>query len=163
MTTFNKPSRREFFSDALVFPQSDTASRRIKPLTCVTERHTSRFDSYPQRTAKLSDVFSWCSIRHAGRRISSVIQHSTMHHNRSSGVCVETVCWPDGPVFESCWSRCPRGLRRGSAADRLLGLRVRIPAGAWMFVSYVKDKKTKCMAMKTKKEVRLKYEHSTRE
>jgi hypothetical protein len=25
-------------------------------------------------------------------------------------------------------------LRRGSAADRLLGLRVRIPPGAWMFV-----------------------------
>jgi hypothetical protein len=26
------------------------------------------------------------------------------------------------------------GLRRGSTADRLLGLRVRIPPGAWMFV-----------------------------
>jgi hypothetical protein len=26
----------------------------------------------------------------------------------------------------------PSGLRRVSAADRLLGLRVRIPAGAWM-------------------------------
>jgi len=31
-------------------------------------------------------------------------------------------------------SRWPRGLRRGSAADRLLGLWVRIPPGAWMFV-----------------------------
>ena len=30
-----------------------------------------------------------------------------------------------------------RGLRRGSAADCLLGLRVRIPPGAWMFVSCV--------------------------
>jgi hypothetical protein len=29
----------------------------------------------------------------------------------------------------------PHGLRRGSAAARLLGLRVRIPPGAWMFVS----------------------------
>ena len=28
----------------------------------------------------------------------------------------------------------PRGLRRGSAASRLLGLRVRIPPGAWMSV-----------------------------
>ena len=28
----------------------------------------------------------------------------------------------------------PRGLRRGSAAGRLLGLRVRIPLGAWIFV-----------------------------
>jgi hypothetical protein len=31
-------------------------------------------------------------------------------------------------------SRWPRGLRRGSAAARLLGLRVRIPPRAWMFV-----------------------------
>ena len=28
----------------------------------------------------------------------------------------------------------PRGLRRGSVAVRLLGLWVRIPPGAWMFV-----------------------------
>jgi hypothetical protein len=28
----------------------------------------------------------------------------------------------------------PRGLRRGSTAARLLGLRVRIPPGEWMFV-----------------------------
>ena len=30
----------------------------------------------------------------------------------------------------------PSGLRRESAADRLLGLRVRIPPGAWMFVRF---------------------------
>jgi hypothetical protein len=29
----------------------------------------------------------------------------------------------------------PRGLRRGSAAGRLLGFRVRIPPMVWMFVS----------------------------
>ena len=29
-------------------------------------------------------------------------------------------------------SQWPRGLRRGSVAARLLGLRVRIPPGAWM-------------------------------
>ena len=29
-------------------------------------------------------------------------------------------------------SRWPRGLRRGSAAARLLGVRVRIPPGVWM-------------------------------
>jgi hypothetical protein len=28
----------------------------------------------------------------------------------------------------------PSGLRRGSEVDRLLGLRVRIPPGVWMFV-----------------------------
>jgi hypothetical protein len=31
----------------------------------------------------------------------------------------------------------PRGLRRGSAAVRLLGLQVRIPPGAWMSVCCV--------------------------
>jgi len=32
------------------------------------------------------------------------------------------------------WSQWPRGLRRRSAAARLLRLWVRIPTGAWMFV-----------------------------
>ena len=31
-------------------------------------------------------------------------------------------------------SKCPRGLRRGSATARLLRLWVRIPPGAWIFV-----------------------------
>ena len=31
-------------------------------------------------------------------------------------------------------SQCPSGLKRGSAADRLPELRVRIPPGAWIFV-----------------------------
>jgi hypothetical protein len=35
----------------------------------------------------------------------------------------------------NCRSEWPSGLRRGSAADRLLGLRVRIPPVAWMSVS----------------------------
>jgi hypothetical protein len=35
-----------------------------------------------------------------------------------------------------CRSQWPRGLRRGSAGARLLGLRVRIPPGAWMSVSF---------------------------
>jgi hypothetical protein len=33
-----------------------------------------------------------------------------------------------------CWSQCPRGLRLGSAVNRLLELRVRIPLRAWMSV-----------------------------
>jgi hypothetical protein len=35
-------------------------------------------------------------------------------------------------------SQWPRGLRRRSAAKRLLGSWVRIPRGAWMFVSCVR-------------------------
>ena len=38
-------------------------------------------------------------------------------------------------------SQWPSGLRRVSTADRLLGLRVRIPPGAWMIVLYSKDKR----------------------
>ena len=37
-------------------------------------------------------------------------------------------------LVKSCSPQRPSGLRRGSAADCLLGLRVRIPPEAWMFV-----------------------------
>jgi len=36
--------------------------------------------------------------------------------------------------YRTCRSQCPRGLRRRSAAARLLRLWVRIPPGAWMSV-----------------------------
>ena len=36
-------------------------------------------------------------------------------------------------VCVECWSQWPRGLRRRSAAARLLRSWVRIPPGAWMF------------------------------
>ena len=36
--------------------------------------------------------------------------------------------------MSKCRSQWPSGLRRGSTADRLLGLRVRIPPEAWMSV-----------------------------
>ena len=55
----------------------------------------------------------------------------------------------DGLRIE-CRSHWPSGLRRGSAADRLVGLRVRIPPGAWIFVLST-DKKVKCSTMKTNK------------
>jgi len=39
------------------------------------------------------------------------------------------------PTILQFWSQWPRGLTRGSASACLLGLRVRIPSGAWMSVS----------------------------
>ena len=67
----------------------------------------------------------------------------------------------DGPGIEfRCRSQWPSGLRRGSAADRLLGLRVRIPPRAWMFVLCVLHSKdnqdkvvvqVKCREQKRKK------------
>jgi len=44
-------------------------------------------------------------------------------------------CWEFFVVLHViCQSQWPRGLRRGYAAARLLGLRVRIPTGVWMLV-----------------------------
>jgi hypothetical protein len=60
-------------------------------------------------------------------------------------------CGLDGRRFESQW---PNGLRRGSAADLLRGLRVRIQPGAWMFVLcvlYSKGQKAKARIIWTKK------------
>jgi len=37
-------------------------------------------------------------------------------------------------IYTHCRSQCPRGLRRKSAAARLLRLWVRIPSGTWMSV-----------------------------
>ena len=39
-----------------------------------------------------------------------------------------------GSYVGTCWPQWPRGLRRRSAAARLLRLWVRIPLGPWMFV-----------------------------
>ena len=52
-----------------------------------------------------------------------------------------------------CRSQRPSGLRRGSTVDRLLGLRVRILPGIWIFVSCVlnsKDKKANARTVRTK-------------
>ena len=43
----------------------------------------------------------------------------------------------------------PTGLRQGSAAERLMRLRVRIPLGAWMFVSVCRAGRTKRRTIRT--------------
>jgi hypothetical protein len=61
------------------------------------------------------------------------------------------------------WSHWPSSLRRGSAADRWMGLRDRIPPAAWMFVSfvsYIKDK-SKSQNKQDKKKVRIKCKERT--
>ena len=58
----------------------------------------------------------------------------------------------DGPGIKSCRSQWPSGLRWGSAADRLLGLRVRISPEARTFVLCVVNKdRAKCRTFKTKR------------
>ena len=52
-------------------------------------------------------------------------------------------------------SQRPRGLRRGAAAARLLGLQVRIPLGAWLSLScgcYVLSDIDLCMGLITRPE-----------
>jgi hypothetical protein len=56
---------------------------------------------------------------------------STLSINASNQVGLHN----NGSQIRSCRSQWPRGLRRRSAAECLLGSWVRIPPGAWMFVS----------------------------
>jgi hypothetical protein len=58
--------------------------------------------------------------------------------------------WPATVLFLR--SQCLRGLRRGSAAARFLGLRARIPPGAWVSVSsecYVLSDRGLCVGLIT--------------
>ena len=67
------------------------------------------------------------------------------HVIHSGSVGIAPCCKLKGPGIK-CRSQWPSGLRRGSAADRLLGLRVRIPPRTWMFVLcvlYSKEQKAK--------------------
>ena len=76
---------------------------------------------------------------------------------RDSSVGIATRYGLDGPWIE-CRSHWPSGLRRVSTVDRLLGLRVRFPPGAWMFVLCVLYSKDKRQSQDNQdKEVRISY------
>jgi len=70
-------------------------------------------------------------------RIKSSVQKLSERHNSTvylvSGYLIESwhILWSN---ILSCRSQWPRGLRRSSAAARLLRSWVRIPPGAWIFV-----------------------------
>jgi hypothetical protein len=68
-------------------------------------------------------------------RLSEYLHHELMEFDGScAGPAVKAI-WISPWHCETCRSQWPRGLRRGSAVGRLLGLWVRIPEGAWMSVS----------------------------
>jgi hypothetical protein len=78
---------------------------------------------------------------------------------RDSSVGIATRYRLDGRGSKPWRTQGPGGLRRRAVAGRPLGLRVRIPPGAWMFVLCVvsKETKAKCRTIKTKEQVRTKY------
>ena len=74
-------------------------------------------------------IVSWCMESFSCLLLSDYV---TVLRKDICGQHVKRIC-----TFyaTNCRSQWPRGLRRGSAAARLLGLWVRIPPGAWMSVS----------------------------
>jgi hypothetical protein len=60
---------------------------------------------------------------------------SVVHNRDKLGVAVDRVFNFWVPEYSQGRPQCPRDLKRRSAADRLLGSWVRIPPGAWVFVS----------------------------
>ena len=66
---------------------------------------------------------SYLKNRSIGQRLKWWIQIQTYTHSDYKSL-----------ILSQCRSQRPRGLRRRSAAARLLRLWVRIPPGAWMFV-----------------------------
>jgi hypothetical protein len=68
------------------------------------------------------------------QRNKGVCSTTMTNVGRESSVGLATRYGLDGPGIKSRRSQWPSGLRRGSAVARLLGSRVRMPMGAWMFV-----------------------------
>jgi hypothetical protein len=84
----------------------------------------------------------WETRRSKGRtfltginKIALNLKHAHFQlRNLRYGVADYAICNLCKCYNKLCRSRWPRGLRRGSAAAGLLGLRVRIPPRAWMSV-----------------------------
>jgi len=87
----------------------------------------------PQATWEqyLSPPREWATNSAKNKKISKF--KLAWHFNASSTIS-SPVATLRNNTFNNGRSRWPRGLRRGSAAARLLGLRVRIQPGAWMYL-----------------------------
>ena len=87
--------------------------------------------------------FEWIFLLSAGGCVSCVEILYTEGECRQEISGCDTVQAVRSPLvavssFPVCRSQCPSGLRR-SAADRLLGIRFRIPPEAWIFVLLVAE------------------------
>ena len=109
------------------------ASRYKKRLHCVVHCMNSS-SAWTETNCVITWWGRWCKLIGRCITVKSVLGEKTLvfaktiyHRWWSRNVSVEY--W--------AWSQWLRNVRRGSAAARLLGLRVRIPLGAWMSVMLV--------------------------
>jgi hypothetical protein len=94
----------------------------------------------------------------------TVIISNLNQSGRDASVGITTRYRLDGPGIGSLPIPVARCLERRSVGARLLGLRVRIPPGAWMLVlCVVSTDKAKCRTIKKQEQVRMKNKLSTRE
>ena len=84
---------------------------------------------------------------HARRGLTTYYIKHNCNLNRQYKTHIFTV-----PMDICSWSQWPRGLRRRSAAARLLGSWVRIPPRAWMFVCCVLSGRGLCDELITRPE-----------
>ena len=80
-----------------------------------------------------------CHLHYANGITEVVLQYlateTQRKHEKQQSWLVVSQSRFEPAKYQLCRSQWPRGLRPESAADGLMGLRVRIPPGAWMFVS----------------------------
>ena len=117
--------------------QSAHKSRQFMSLSYTRQGLSTLLRTYPGGILwqSLLTHMQFLKIRPAHRRINHVVC-SYLIRQRTSFNTSDRQVHKLHTEFFFCRSRWLRGLRLGPAAARLLGLRVRIPAGAWMFVSY---------------------------
>ena len=87
---------------------------------------------------QLKFLISWNFYTRERTNCISIVRHRVFKRLKSR-LTLEQTCmrqiWSSGvPISQYCRSQWPRGLRRRSAAARLLRLWVRIQPWAWMFV-----------------------------
>jgi hypothetical protein len=109
---------------------------RVERLTLTFLVHILRYYVYMYSNLHLF-IFIWRLFQHLiTRSFSNIWRYVGRSQWSSARASLQPIaCWSRG--FESRWSR---SLRRKSVVSRLLGLRVRIQPGAWIFVSCVISK-----------------------
>jgi hypothetical protein len=133
---FSSPSHTALASSHAHIPPSSHTQLRINYCT-LTYPHVSAV-TFPH--LHVQTCHRPVKLRQAYRQADTTLHHTFTNCfiTRYSG---KHVCYSPIYLFTylsiylfTCRSQWPRGLRRGCAAARFLGLRVRTPPGTWMFL-----------------------------